>query len=125
MVGAMWATRPAPAVLVIRLSAVVVAAATLAMGFVHGMEVWAVLRFVAGVARAWSLVYVSAWRIGELSGRKPVLTVTDASSGGQRGLIHFTNANGRVRFFIDQAGARQRGLMISSRLLALAVGVRQ
>jgi hypothetical protein len=58
-------------------------------------------------------------------GRKPVLTVTDASSGGQRGLIHFTNANGRVRFFIDQAGARQRGLTISSRLLALAVGVRQ
>lgn len=58
-------------------------------------------------------------------GRKPVLTVTDASSGGPRGIIHFTNANGRVRFFIDQAGAQQRGITISSRLLALAIGVRQ
>jgi hypothetical protein len=58
-------------------------------------------------------------------GRKPVLTVTDAANGGQRGLIHFTIASGRVRFFIDQAGARQRGLAISSRLLALALGVRQ
>jgi hypothetical protein len=56
-------------------------------------------------------------------GRKPVLTVTD--DGGQRGIIHFTVVGGRVRFFIDQAAARQRGLQISSRLLALAVGVRQ
>jgi hypothetical protein len=56
-------------------------------------------------------------------GRKPVLTVTD--DGGPRGIIHFTVAGGRVRFFIDQAAAQQRGLTISSRLLALAVGVRQ
>ena len=58
-------------------------------------------------------------------GRRPVLTVTDASNGGQRGIIHFTIVSGRVRFFIDQAAALQRGLTISSRLLALAVGVRQ
>ena len=58
-------------------------------------------------------------------GRKPVLTVTDARDGGQRGLIHFSIVGGRVRFFIDQAGAQRRGLTISSRLLALAVGVRQ
>lgn len=58
-------------------------------------------------------------------GRSPVLTVTDAGTGGQRGIVHFTVANGRVRFFIDQAGAAQRGLTISSRLLALAVGVKQ
>ena len=58
-------------------------------------------------------------------GRKPVLTVTDARDGGQRGLIHFSIVGGRVRFFIDQAGAERRGLTISSRLLALAVGVRQ
>lgn len=56
-------------------------------------------------------------------GRKPVLTVTD--DGGPRGIIHFTVVGGRVRFFIDQATARQNGLQISSRLLALAVGVRQ
>ena len=56
-------------------------------------------------------------------GRKPVLTVTD--DGGPRGIIHFTVVGGRVRFFIDQATARRNGLQISSRLLALAVGVRQ
>jgi hypothetical protein len=58
-------------------------------------------------------------------GRKPVLTVTDAGNGGQRGIIHFVIADGRVRFFIDQAAATGRGLSISSRLLALALGVRQ
>jgi hypothetical protein len=46
------------------------------MGFVQGMALWAALRFLAGVASAWSLVYVSAWCIGELSGKKPVLTGT-------------------------------------------------
>jgi hypothetical protein len=56
---------------------------------------------------------------------KPILTVTDSSNGGQRGMIHFTMVNDRVRFFIDEAQAAQRGLSISSRLLALAVGVRQ
>lgn len=58
-------------------------------------------------------------------GRKPILTVTDASNGGERGIIHFVVTGGRVRFFINQASAAQRGLAISSRLLALAVGVRQ
>ncbi len=57
--------------------------------------------------------------------RSPVLTVTDAASGGQRGMVHFTVASGRVRFVIDEAEAEQRGLTISSRLLALAVGVKQ
>jgi predicted MFS family arabinose efflux permease len=66
LVGAMWAMRPAPAVLVIRLSIALVAAATLAMGFTHGMATWMVLRFVAGVASAWSLVYVAAWCIARL-----------------------------------------------------------
>ena len=58
-------------------------------------------------------------------GGKPVLTVTDSANGSQRGIIHFTIAGGRVRFYIDQAAASQRGIQISSRLLALAVGVRQ
>jgi hypothetical protein len=58
-------------------------------------------------------------------GHRPVLTVTDSANGGQRGVVHFTMVSGRVRFFIDQAGAAQRGLTISSRLLALAVGVKQ
>jgi len=57
-------------------------------------------------------------------GHKPVLTVTDSANGAQRGIIHFALVGGRVRFFIDEAAAEQRGLSISSRLLALAVGVR-
>lgn len=56
---------------------------------------------------------------------QPVLTVTDARAGQPRGIIHFTLVGGRVRFFIDEAAAAERGLSISSRLLALAAGVRQ
>jgi hypothetical protein len=54
-----------------------------------------------------------------------ILTVTDARAGPQRGMIHFTIVGGRVRFFIDDAEAAGRGLSISSRLLALAAGVRE
>ncbi len=54
----------------------------------------------------------------------PILTVTDAGSGPQRGIIHFTVVRGRVRFFIDEAAAARRGLSISSRLLSLAVAVK-
>lgn len=53
-----------------------------------------------------------------------VLTITDSQAGPQRGMIHFTIVSGRVRFFIDDAEAAGRGLSISSRLLALAAGVR-
>jgi uncharacterized protein DUF4154 len=56
---------------------------------------------------------------------QPTLTVTDGRAGPQRGMIHFTIVGGRVRFFIDEAAAADRGLSISSRLLALAAGVRQ
>ncbi len=56
--------------------------------------------------------------------RQPILTVTDGGSG-PRGIIHFTIIGHRVRFFIDEAAAAERGLSISSRLLALAVSVRQ
>lgn len=53
-----------------------------------------------------------------------ILTITDARAGPQRGMIHFTIVAGRVRFLIDDAEAAGRGLSISSRLLALAAGVR-
>ena len=62
--------------------------------------------------------------LASLRGR-PVLTVTDSSNGSQRGIIHFSVVNGRVRFFIDNADADRRGLKISSRLLALAILVKQ
>jgi hypothetical protein len=55
--------------------------------------------------------------------RLPILTVTDGNT--QRGMIHFTVADGRVRYFIDNRQAQSRGLTISSRLLALAIGVTQ
>ena len=58
-------------------------------------------------------------------GRQPVLTITDARSSAARGVIHFAIVDGRVRFFIDNAQAQARGLTISSRLLALAIGVNQ
>lgn len=56
---------------------------------------------------------------------KPVLTVTDSQSGNNRGMIHFAVVDGRVRFYIDEAEASSDGISISSRLLALAIGVRQ
>jgi hypothetical protein len=55
---------------------------------------------------------------------QPVLTVTDARGGAARGMIHFAIIEGRVRFSIDDAAAAERGLSISSRLLALAITVR-
>lgn len=62
--------------------------------------------------------------IGRIGG-KPILTVTDDANGGPRGIINFRMVAGRVRFFIDQAAAGRHGLNISSRLLALALGVNQ
>ena len=55
---------------------------------------------------------------------KPILTVTDARNGPQRGIIHFVVADGRVRFLIDQAAAERDGLELSARLLAVALDVR-
>ena len=56
---------------------------------------------------------------------RPILTVTDGHADARRGMIHMTVMRGRVGFFIDEATAAARGLSISSRLLALARGVRQ
>jgi hypothetical protein len=62
--------------------------------------------------------------LSQLRGQ-PVLTITDERAGSARGMIHFAIEGGRVRFYIDEAAAAQHGLSISSRLLALAIGVRQ
>jgi hypothetical protein len=54
----------------------------------------------------------------------PVLTVTDSDRGsGERGIIDLILAEGRVKFSVDLAQAKQNGLSISSKLLALAVKV--
>ena len=55
----------------------------------------------------------------------PVLTVTDARRGGDRGVIHFAVSDNRVRFHVDEATASRSGLSISSRLLSLALSVRR
>lgn len=57
-------------------------------------------------------------------GRHTTLTVTDARTSRSRGMIHFAVVEGRVRFSIDQGNASRHGIVISSRLLALAVEVK-
>lgn len=74
------------------------------------------------------VAFVGGERAGQLVasiGRRPVLTVTDGTSSTPRGIINFVIVGGRVRFYIDQILAAQRGIQISSRLLALAIGVKQ
>ena len=51
-----------------------------------------------------------------------VLTVGD---GGSNGIIDFVITNNRVRFNIDDEAAAQNGLIISSRLLSLALNVKR
>lgn len=55
----------------------------------------------------------------------PVLTVTDARVGSAQGMIHFAVRQGRVGFHINNALAARSRLAISSRLLRLALSVRQ
>ena len=55
----------------------------------------------------------------------PVLTVTDGGRDDMpAGVIAFLVIDGRVRFRIDEAAARQNGLAISSKLLSLSVPVK-
>ena len=53
---------------------------------------------------------------------KSVLTVTESAS---QGIIGFLNADNRVRFNIDDQAAAENGLVISSKLLDLAVNVKR
>ncbi len=54
---------------------------------------------------------------------KPVLTVSDRDGGPPGAMIQFVMQAGRVRFQIDDNGARASGLKISSKLLGLALSV--
>jgi hypothetical protein len=79
-------------------------------------------------ASACAIAFITGAHTGDALatlGRLPILTVTDSRSGSQHGIIHFAIVDGRVRFYIDNAQAQARGLIISSRLLALAIGVNQ
>jgi hypothetical protein len=54
-----------------------------------------------------------------------VLTITDGAAGAlPTGIINFVIANNRVRFEIDDGAAAANGLVISSKLLALASSVK-
>jgi len=55
---------------------------------------------------------------------QPVLTVTDGADQGVHGVISFVIADGRVRFQIDNALAEENHILISSKLLSLAVQAR-
>lgn len=57
-------------------------------------------------------------------GGAAVLTVTDARSSREHGVIHFEVKSGRVRFHIDDAAAGRIGLGLSSKLLGLALSVK-
>lgn len=59
------------------------------------------------------------------AGQPGLLTVTDAATGTDRGMIHFVLNDARVRFHIDKRAAARSGLLISSRLLNLALTVRE
>lgn len=71
--------------------------------------------------------------VGTMSGRKvrealqaldgkPVLTVTDSTDHGNSvGIVHFVLDHGHVRFEIDNAAAIRHHLVISSKLLNLAL----
>jgi hypothetical protein len=55
----------------------------------------------------------------------PTLTVTDgADDPATKGIVNFVIDQNRVRFEIDDRSAAENGLVISSKLLSLAVSVR-
>jgi len=75
------------------------------------------LAFVAGPPRD-----VSAW-LAALR-RSPTLTVGDGREFlGLGGMVAFVNVDQTIRFEIDAAAVRRAGLLISSRVLALATRV--
>lgn len=77
------------------------------------------IAFVAGTNDQATIRMLGALR------HQPTLTITDARWSRAHGMIHFVVAGGRVRFQIDQRSAETSGVEISSRLLALAIDVKQ
>lgn len=75
-----------------------------------------------------NVIYVVGSRTGAVlraARGRPILTITDSVSGGERGIIHFALVEDRVRFYIDDAQAAESGLSIDPRLLSLALAVRR
>lgn len=81
----------------------------------------------AAAAPACNVLYVGRSRtqapgdVLRITHGAPVLTVTDDRQGVGGGIVHFVLRGGRVRFSLDLAQARSSGLVLSSKLLSLAV----
>lgn len=93
-----------------------------------GGRTFEVRRVRADQARRYHVVYAAGFSASDTlrSARgAPVLTITDAASGDDRGIIHFVVIDNRVRFHIDEASAAEANLVLDSRLLGLALSVRR
>src|SRR5258705_3775507 len=67
-------TLRARATTIVRAGLVAIGLATMGMGMTGSFPAWLLLRALAGVARAWVLVYASAWALGRLgAAERPVL----------------------------------------------------
>jgi hypothetical protein len=56
---------------------------------------------------------------------EPVLTVTDSTAAPAGSIMHFVIEHGRVRFDVDTTAAARNHLTISSKLLNLALAVKE
>jgi hypothetical protein len=78
------------------------------------------IMFVAG-----SDAQSSAAALAAVRGR-PILTVTDgAREERSSGMVNFVIRDNRVRFEIDERAAAANGIVISSKLLSLAISVKR
>jgi hypothetical protein len=98
-------------------------------GQVLGGHPITLLRVNEPAATACRILYLgksaqTATVLATLAGR-PVLTVTDGVdwNGPPLGIVHFVLKDNRVKFIIDDAAAAANHLVISSKLLAVAVSV--
>jgi MFS family permease len=83
LIGALLAARPAAAHVAIRGALIAISLATLAMGLVHGLVLWTLLRALAGIGSAFALVHVSSWCLQQLApARKPLLGASVFSGVG-------------------------------------------
>ncbi len=88
---------------------------------------FAVRRLPAADPRGCHIIFVGTDRAAALEMMRgaPVLTVTDAAlDQTAKGIVNFVTRDNKVRFEIDDIGAAENHLEISSKLLSLAVAVR-
>lgn len=65
-------------------------------------------------------------KVLEVFRQRPVLIITDAADGLERGAtINFVESDGRIKFEVSVDAASRAGLTISSRLLAVAARVKK